>query len=151
MAGQESFAGFDVAQQNHYYWYWQRVKQEFQPHRGYPFDNWYEEQQHNCYPLPGYSCGFAVNGNEHNLSSCGTSGHPTETSVMPEEATALVENQDEDLLEDPNLHLNIEELNKEFMVKSEELYDSLMNCRWQPLDTVHSKIPDESSQKPDVH
>lgn len=51
---------------------------------------------------------------------------------------------------DPNLHLNIEELNKEFMMKSEELYDSLMNCHWQPSDTVHSKIPDESSKKQDV-
>ncbi|XP_036981506.1 putative uncharacterized protein C6orf52 homolog [Artibeus jamaicensis] len=151
MAGQESFTGFDVAQQNHYYWYWQRVKQEFQPHQGYPFNNWYEEQQHNCCPLSGYSCGFTVNGNEYNLSARGTSGHPTETAVMPEETTALVENHDEDLLEDPNLHLNIEELNKEFMVKSEELYDSLMNCHWQPLDTVHSKIPEEMSQKPDVH
>lgn len=162
MAGQENFAGFDVAQQNHYYWYWQRwgvfpipneneghlcsiswiifsnlqtvalkigvlkqlkqtlyllltsregeralwfwmillpglmmsfllspsplprVKQEFQPHQGYLFDNWYEEQQHNCCSLSGYSCGFVVNGNEHNLSACGNSGHPTETSVMPE-------------------------------------------------------------------
>lgn len=52
---------------------------------------------------------------------------------------------------DPNLPLNIEELNKEFMVKSEELYDSLMNCHWQPLDTVYSEIPDETPQKPDVH
>ena len=52
---------------------------------------------------------------------------------------------------DPNLHLNIEELNKEFMVESEELYDSLMNCHWQPLDTVHSEIPDETPQKQDVH
>ncbi|CAK6441422.1 unnamed protein product [Pipistrellus nathusii] len=67
------------------------------------------------------------------------------------ETTALTGNQDENLLEDPNLHLNIEELNKEFMVKSEELYDSLMNCHWQPLDTVYSKIPDETPQKPDVH
>ncbi|PNJ71104.1 C6orf52 isoform 6 [Pongo abelii] len=45
---------------------------------------------------------------------------------------------------DPHLHLNIEESNQEFMVKSEELYDSLMNCHWQPLDTVHSEIPDET-------
>ena len=60
-----------------------RVKQEFQPRQGYPFDNWYEEL-HNCCPLSGYSHGFAVNGNEHNLSACGTSGYPTETSVMPE-------------------------------------------------------------------
>uniref|UniRef100_A0A671FH01 tRNA selenocysteine 1-associated protein 1 C-terminal domain-containing protein n=1 Tax=Rhinolophus ferrumequinum TaxID=59479 RepID=A0A671FH01_RHIFE len=57
------------------------------------------------------------------------------------ETTALAENQDKDLLEDPNLHMNTEELNKEFMVKSEEIYDSLMNCHWQPLDTVDSKIP----------
>ncbi|XP_054448085.1 putative uncharacterized protein C6orf52 homolog [Pteronotus mesoamericanus] len=126
------------------------VKPEFQPRQGYPFSSWYE-QQHSCCPVSGYSCGCAVTGNEPNLSACGTSGHPTETLVMPEETTALVENQDEDLLEDPNLHLNIEELNKEFMVKSEELYDSLMNCHWQPLDTVHSKIPDETPQKPDVH
>uniref|UniRef100_A0A8C9DV58 Chromosome 6 open reading frame 52 n=1 Tax=Prolemur simus TaxID=1328070 RepID=A0A8C9DV58_PROSS len=60
------------------------------------------------------------------------------------ETTALAENQDEDPLEDPNLHLNIEESNQEFMAKSEEFYDSLMNCHWQPLDTVYSKIPDET-------
>lgn len=48
---------------------------------------------------------------------------------------------------DPDLHLSIEELNKEFMVKSEELYDSLMSCHWQPLDTVHSKIPDETPKE----
>ncbi|GAB5571234.1 tRNA selenocysteine 1-associated protein 1 isoform X3 [Prionailurus iriomotensis] len=52
-----------------------------------------------------------------------------------------------DCIKDPDLHLNIEELNKEFMVKSEELYDSLMSCHWQPLDTVHSKIPDETPKE----
>lgn len=52
---------------------------------------------------------------------------------------------------DPNLHLNVEELNTKFMVKSEELYDSLMNCHWQPLDTVYSKIPDETARKQDAH
>lgn len=62
---------------------------------------------------------------------------------MPQENKAAAENQDEDPLEDSHLHLNIEELNKDFMLKSEELYDSLMNCHWQPLDTVHSDIPDE--------
>ncbi|XP_057643054.1 putative uncharacterized protein C6orf52 homolog [Chionomys nivalis] len=29
---------------------------------------------------------------------------------------------------DPDLHLNIEESNKEFMAESKELYDSLMSC-----------------------
>lgn len=52
---------------------------------------------------------------------------------------------------DPNLHLNIDASNEEFMVKSEELYDSLMNCHWQPLDTVHSEIPDEIPHKQNVH
>nr|XP_054107832.1 tRNA selenocysteine 1-associated protein 1-like isoform X1 [Callithrix jacchus] len=46
------------------------------------------------------------------------------------------------LISDPHLHLNIEESNQEFMGKSEELCDSLMNCHWQPLDTVDSEIPD---------
>uniref|UniRef100_A0A8C2XYM7 tRNA selenocysteine 1-associated protein 1 C-terminal domain-containing protein n=1 Tax=Capra hircus TaxID=9925 RepID=A0A8C2XYM7_CAPHI len=59
---------------------------------------------------------------------------------MPKEATSLAENQDEDSLEDPNLHLNAEKLNKEFMVKSEEIYD-LMSGYWQPLARVHHKIP----------
>lgn len=63
----------------------------------------------------------------------------------------LAENQDENPLEDPNLHLSVEELNTKFMVKSEELYDSLMNCHWQPLDTVYSKIPDETARKQDAH
>ncbi|XP_040839927.1 putative uncharacterized protein C6orf52 homolog [Ochotona curzoniae] len=60
------------------------------------------------------------------------------------ETTGLAKNQDEDPLEDPNLHLNVEALNKEFMAKSEELYDLLMNCHWQPLDSVESNIPDNS-------
>ncbi|XP_045667560.1 putative uncharacterized protein C6orf52 homolog [Ursus americanus] len=145
MAGQESFAGFGIAQQNHYYWYWQ-------------------------------SCGCAADGNGLDLSVQDTSGRPAETLVTPkvvldvplrpkvrpfnkelsvkvahlDESTALAEKQDEEPLEDPNLCVNIEELNKEFMVKSEELYDSLMNCHWQPLDTVHSEIPDEPLEKHEV-
>ncbi|XP_059877576.1 putative uncharacterized protein C6orf52 homolog [Delphinus delphis] len=157
MAEQESFAGFGIAQQNNYYWYWQsfpsalRVKPDFHSCQGYPFGNWYE-QQHSYYPPSGYSCGYGTDGNGPNLYSvCETSGYPVETSLTPKETTALAENQDEDSLEDPNLHLNIEELNKEFMVESEELYDTLMNCHWQPLDTVHSEIPDETPQKQDVH
>ncbi|XP_008531494.2 putative uncharacterized protein C6orf52 homolog [Equus przewalskii] len=156
MAGQESFAHFGIAQQNNYYWYWQslssavRVKPEFQPSQGYPFGHW-SEHQHSCCSLPDYSSGCAVVGSGHScLSVCATSGHPAETLVTQEETTSLAENRDEDPIADPNLHLNIEELNKEFMMKSEELYDSLMNCHWQPSDTVHSKIPDESSKKQDV-
>uniref|UniRef100_A0A2K5HH70 tRNA selenocysteine 1-associated protein 1 C-terminal domain-containing protein n=1 Tax=Colobus angolensis palliatus TaxID=336983 RepID=A0A2K5HH70_COLAP len=63
---------------------------------------------------------------------------------LPDLSTSLVSASQSIGVTDPHLHLNIEESNQEFMVKSEELYDSLMNCHWQPLDTVHSKIPDET-------
>lgn len=50
---------------------------------------------------------------------------------------------------DPSLQVNIEELNREFMVKSEELYDSLMNCHWQWQFTLKSQM--RPPQKQDVH
>ncbi|XP_041911296.1 putative uncharacterized protein C6orf52 homolog [Arvicola amphibius] len=49
---------------------------------------------------------------------------------------------------DPDLPLNIEESNKEFMAESEELSDSLMSCHWQPLDTILSNIPSEPHPHP---
>ncbi|XP_055120124.1 putative uncharacterized protein C6orf52 homolog isoform X3 [Symphalangus syndactylus] len=150
MAQPESSADFGIAQQNNYYCYWQslpspiRVKQEFQPSQSYRYGNWYA-RQHSSYLLSGYSYGCAVDGNGQDcFSAHETPEHTAETLVMPKETTTLAENQDEDPLEDPHLHLNIEESNQEFMVKSEELYDSLMNCHWQALDTVHSEIPDET-------
>ncbi|XP_064136660.1 putative uncharacterized protein C6orf52 homolog isoform X2 [Loxodonta africana] len=146
MAGQKSFPSFDTAQQNHYYWDWQRVKRGVQPLQSYHCCHWYEGGQGN-YPLSGYSYGCAVGGNGHILSARETPEHPAGTSViMSQGTTALAENQDEDPLEDPNLHVSIETLNKEFMVKSEELYNSLMNCHWQPLDTVHSEIPEKTPE-----
>lgn len=42
---------------------------------------------------------------------------------------------------DPRLYLDVDEMNRQFTETSEELYDSLMNCHWQPLDTVTSEIP----------
>nr|XP_044629097.1 putative uncharacterized protein C6orf52 homolog [Equus asinus] len=163
MAGQESFAHFGIAQQNNYYWYWQRVKPEFQPSQGYPFGHW-SEHQHSCCSLPDYSSGWKRT--QLPLCVCDLwtpnsfcSSHPGKFRIYVYqsthwkggcETTSLAENRDADPIADPNLHLNIEELNKEFMMKSEELYDSLMNCHWQPSDTVHSKIPDESSKKQDV-
>ncbi|NXY81629.1 TSP1L protein, partial [Alcedo cyanopectus] len=42
---------------------------------------------------------------------------------------------------DPQLYFDVDEMNRQFMETSEELYDALMNCHWQPLDTVTSDIP----------
>nr|XP_023413378.1 putative uncharacterized protein C6orf52 homolog [Loxodonta africana] len=154
MAGQKSFPSFDTAQQNHYYWDWQRVKRGVQPLQSYHCCHWYEGGQGN-YPLSGYSYGCAVGGNGHILSARETPEHPAGTSViMSQGTTALAETKMKThfcpyaLLTsaDPNLHVSIETLNKEFMVKSEELYNSLMNCHWQPLDTVHSEIPEKTPE-----
>ncbi|XP_038440422.1 putative uncharacterized protein C6orf52 homolog isoform X4 [Canis lupus familiaris] len=123
-----------------------RGKPVFRPCQGYPSGTWFE-QQHCGYSLSVYGCGCAADGSGSQRSVRETSGCPAQSLVTPKESTALAEKQDEDPLEDPNLHLNIEELNKEFMVKSEELYDSLMSCHWQPLDTVHSEIPDEAPRE----
>lgn len=45
------------------------------------------------------------------------------------------------VLPDPTPQLDVTEANKEFMEQSEELYDALMDCHWQPLDSVSSEIP----------
>lgn len=36
---------------------------------------------------------------------------------------------------------DVEQWNKDFMLHSEELYDAMMNCHWEPLDSVQSPIP----------
>ncbi|XP_075045667.1 tRNA selenocysteine 1-associated protein 1 isoform X2 [Mixophyes fleayi] len=50
----------------------------------------------------------------------------------------------EEELEDPSPSVDVNEANKDFMQQSDELYDALICCRWQPLDSVTSKIPTES-------
>jgi len=47
---------------------------------------------------------------------------------------------DDDSEEDPEIEVNVEKLNKNFFVMSEELYESMENSRWQPLDSVLSEI-----------
>lgn len=36
---------------------------------------------------------------------------------------------------------DVEQWNKDFMQRSEEFYDALMNCHWEPLDSIDSPIP----------
>ncbi|KAM6948516.1 tRNA selenocysteine 1-associated protein 1-like [Aplochiton taeniatus] len=55
------------------------------------------------------------------------------------------EEMEEEAGEEPNPLLNVDQSNKEFMQRSEELYDALMNCHWQPLDKITSSIPSFSS------
>lgn len=119
-----------------------RVHHSLRCHR----DNHYE-LLHSFYWLSCYSRGSTLSGN--GLGPLCVTENPELLAgpwAIPEETTDPAENQEEDFLRDPNLHLNIEESDKEFMAVREELYDSLMNRRWHCLDTVLSNVPDELPQ-----
>ncbi|XP_053547246.1 uncharacterized protein LOC128639111 isoform X2 [Bombina bombina] len=43
--------------------------------------------------------------------------------------------------EDPMTTLDVNEANRQFIQYSEDVYNALMDCHWQPLDSVTSSIP----------
>ncbi|XP_037314391.1 tRNA selenocysteine 1-associated protein 1-like isoform X2 [Pungitius pungitius] len=55
----------------------------------------------------------------------------------PEEGTEV----DEDNSEEPIPECDVQQWNLDFMQRSEELYDAMMSCHWEPLDSVNSPIP----------
>ncbi|NXD10595.1 TSP1L protein, partial [Nothocercus nigrocapillus] len=106
-----------------------RLKAEFQRYPSYNYNDYYQDYQ-NYYSQWNYDP-YA----DYNYSSYA----PYDS--MQADTSAMVEISDELIIEDPQLHLDIDEMNRQFMETSEEFYDSLMNCHWQPLDTVTSDIP----------
>ncbi|KAM8927858.1 tRNA selenocysteine 1-associated protein 1-like [Pelodytes ibericus] len=50
---------------------------------------------------------------------------------------------EDDALEDPTPAIDVNEAKRQFMEQSEEFYDAIMDCHWQPLDSVTSKISSE--------
>ncbi|NWI08254.1 TSP1L protein, partial [Crypturellus soui] len=106
-----------------------RLKAEFQRYPSYNYNDYYQDYQ-NYYSQWNYDP-YA----DYNYSSYA----PYDS--MQADTSAMVEISDDLIIEDPQLHLDIDEMNRQFMETSEEFYDSLMNCHWQPLDTVTSDIP----------
>ncbi|NWW93591.1 TSP1L protein, partial [Rhynochetos jubatus] len=106
-----------------------RLKAEFQRYQSYNYNDYYQDYQ-NYYSQWGYDPYT-----EYNYSSYA----PYDS--MQTETAAMTEINDDLITEDPQLYLDVDEMNRQFMETSEELYDSLMNCHWQPLDTVTSDIP----------
>ncbi|KFV82867.1 tRNA selenocysteine 1-associated protein 1-like, partial [Struthio camelus australis] len=106
-----------------------RLKAEFQRYQSYNYNDYYQDYQ-NYYSQWSYDP-YA----DYNYGSYA----PYDS--MQAETSAMAEINDDLIIEDPQLHLDIDEMNRQFMETSEELYDSLMNCHWQPLDTVTSDIP----------
>ncbi|XP_054840485.1 tRNA selenocysteine 1-associated protein 1-like isoform X3 [Eublepharis macularius] len=74
------------------------------------------------------------------MQQTGNMGQQSMNPAVFQEASAMVMNDDL-ITEDPQLHVDVHRMNREFMVRSEELFDTLMSCHWQPLDTVTSEIP----------
>ncbi|KAG8565258.1 hypothetical protein GDO81_012771 [Engystomops pustulosus] len=81
------------------------------------FTNWKYDQKNDSYAYQQY-------------------GYTADNWPAPEELG-------EEALEDPSPQVDVAEANRQFMEQSEELYDALMSCHWQPLDTATSKIPAE--------
>ncbi|XP_042318751.1 putative uncharacterized protein C6orf52 homolog isoform X3 [Sceloporus undulatus] len=74
------------------------------------------------------------------MQPTGSMGQQAMSTAVFQETSAMVMNDDL-ITEDPQLHVDVHRMNREFMVRSEELFDTLMSCHWQPLDTVTSEIP----------
>ncbi|NWZ25018.1 TSP1L protein, partial [Asarcornis scutulata] len=106
-----------------------RLKAEFQRYQSYNYNDYYQDYQ-NYYSQWSYDA-YA----DYNYSSYA----PYDS--MQAESSVMTEISDDLMTEDPQLYLDVDEMNRQFMETSEELYDSLMNCHWQPLDTVTSEIP----------
>ncbi|NXF32611.1 TSP1L protein, partial [Nyctibius bracteatus] len=107
-----------------------RLKAEFQRYQSYNYNDYYQDYQ-NYYSSQWNYDPYA----DYNYSSY------AHYDSMQAETAAMTEINDDLLTEDPQLYFDVDEMNRQFMETSEELYDSLMNCHWQPLDTVTSDIP----------
>ncbi|KFU99285.1 tRNA selenocysteine 1-associated protein 1-like, partial [Pterocles gutturalis] len=107
-----------------------RLKAEFQRYQSYTYNDYYQDYQ-NYYSSQWNYDPYV----DYNYSSY------TPYDSMQAETSVMTEISDDLITEDPQLYLDVDEMNRQFMETSEELYDSLMNCHWQPLDTVTSEIP----------
>ncbi|XP_037650653.1 tRNA selenocysteine 1-associated protein 1-like isoform X1 [Sebastes umbrosus] len=128
-----------------------RQQQQQQPseHRSWQSNSGYRQNydQYNQYQqqaYPGYypSWGYDQTGGGYgyNYQQYDYTQYPP-----PQESEAVPE----DGLEDPGLELDVSEANRKFMELSEELYDALIECHWQPAelstaeqDSLTSSLPE---------
>ncbi|XP_032078422.1 tRNA selenocysteine 1-associated protein 1-like isoform X1 [Thamnophis elegans] len=74
------------------------------------------------------------------MQPTGNMGQQAMNPALFQDTCGMILNDDL-VTEDPQLNIDVHRMNREFMVRSEELFDTLMSCHWQPLDTVTSEIP----------
>ncbi|KAJ8379002.1 hypothetical protein AAFF_G00232310 [Aldrovandia affinis] len=98
--------------------------------------NQYQQQYSSYYSNWGYDQNYC-----HSYDQYDSTQSSTQTS----------EEIEDDGLEDPNPTVDVLEANRCFMDRSEELYDAMMDCHWQPLDSC-LRSPDRNMFSPeDMH
>ncbi|XP_034561004.1 tRNA selenocysteine 1-associated protein 1-like isoform X1 [Notolabrus celidotus] len=99
----------------------------------YNYDQYNQYNQYNQQAYPGYynSWGYDQNGGGY-----GYNYQPYDYTQYPppQEAEAEAEAVQDDGLEDPSPELDVVEANRKFMELSEELYDAMIDCHWQPAE-----------------
>ncbi|XP_053394622.1 tRNA selenocysteine 1-associated protein 1-like isoform X3 [Mercenaria mercenaria] len=50
-------------------------------------------------------------------------------------------NDDQNALEEPELEIDVDKYNREYMAQSEEIFDVLEDSRWHPMDQWNSTVP----------
>lgn len=64
-----------------------------------------------------------------------------QVAQAPPAQTYYNANDDQNALEEPELEIDVNKYNKEYMAQSEEIFDVLEDSRWHPMDQWNSTVP----------
>lgn len=131
------------------YYGWQQYGYQYDPNQGYyDYSQYSNSQTATTYTDPATQTATNSNpaqtaSNMTQVQTTGSAGAATgttnSTGTTPT-ATAAATTEAADELEDPELNIDVDKLNADFMERSEELYQALEGSRWHPLDNVMSTI-----------
>lgn len=115
----------------------------------YDVAQYYQQYMNYCAqwgydPYSGYSYAYPAYGTVPTASSVSTENfteNQTTSEAVSTSSSSSTNVYEDNTLEDPEVFMDVEDANRTFIAKSEELFDSLINCHWQPLDSATSKIP----------
>ncbi|CAB1418533.1 unnamed protein product [Pleuronectes platessa] len=115
------------------------------------YPQWGGYDQYSGYNNSGYNNGYNSGYNY------GPYGYPPPGQIMPPPPTGMppastdtsgavesheeAEDLEEDNAEDPTSACDVDQWNKDFMQRSEELYDAIMDCQWDSVDSTITFIP----------
>ncbi|XP_072297027.1 tRNA selenocysteine 1-associated protein 1-like [Eucyclogobius newberryi] len=101
------------------------------------------------YP-PGYGPGYSYNygpygypppGHMMPPPPVGGPSAPTDTTAATDQSQEATNPAAVESTEEPLGVCDVDQWNKDFMQRSEELYEALMNCHWEPLDSMDLPAP----------